>query len=324
MDLSYPEIFSTLRIGLLALRNRVVSPPMYQVRPTLSPEGIAWHRRLAAGGAGIVIVEGTSVRRLAEKWTAEDLRPLVEAIHRGGAAAGIQLFPVISDEPADPTSPEREQIEKLIGDFGRAAVVCRDAGFDAVEPHGAHGFLLNQFFMPDKNRRTDEYGGPLENRCRLAVRIVEQIRGAAGDKLVICYRHTPAGEAYTIEESLVLAEGLIAAGLDVLDVSPARDELVADIAAQFKRRFDVPVIAVGGMEDPAAAAEAIRQRRCDLIAVGRQLIADAQWPNKVREGRLDEIVECRKCDEGCFGNIREGRPAVCVQWPDGELARYVR
>jgi 2,4-dienoyl-CoA reductase-like NADH-dependent reductase (Old Yellow Enzyme family) len=319
MDLSYPEIFSTVRIGPLALRNRVVSPPMYQVRPTLSPEGIAWHRRLAAGGAGMVIVEGTSVRRLAERWTAEDLRPLVEAIHQEGAAAGIQLFPVISDEPADPTSPAREQIEKLIGDFARAAVVCRDAGFDAVEPHGAHGFLLNQFFMPDRNRRTDEYGGSLENRCRLAVRIVEQIRQAAGDKLVICYRHTPAGEAYSIEESLVLAEGLIAAGLDVLDVSPARDELVADIAGQFKRRFDV-----GGMEDPAAAAEAIRKGRCDLVAVGRQLIADAQWPNKVREGRLDEIVECTKCDEGCFGNIREGKPAVCVQWPEGELARYVR
>jgi len=324
VDISYPEIFSTLRIRGAQLRNRVVSPPMYQVRPTLSPEGIAWHRRFAAGGAGMVIVEGTSVRRLAEKRTAEDLRPLVDAIRGEGAAAGIQLFPVISDEPADPTSPTREQIEKLIDDFGRAAVVCRDAGFDAVEPHGAHGFLLNQFFMPDKNRRSDEYGGSLENRCRLAVRIVERIRRAAGDGLVICYRHTPVGEAYTIEDSLVLAEGLIAAGLDVLDVSPARDEQVADLAARFKRRFDVPVIAVGGMEAPAAAAEAIRRGRCDLIAVGRQLIADAQWPNKVREGRLDEIVGCTKCDEGCFGNIHEGKPAVCVQWPEGELARFVR
>ena len=324
MDISYPEVFSTLRIRGVQLRNRVVSPPMYQVRPTLSPDGIAWHRRLAAGGAGMVIVEGTSVRRLAEKCTAEDLRPLVDAIQQEGAAAGIQLFPVVSDEPADPSSPTREQIEKLIDDFGRAAVVCRDAGFDAVEPHGAHGFLLNQFFMPDRNRRTDEYGGSLENRCRLAVRIVERIRQAAGDGLAICCRHTPVGEAYTIEDSLVLAEGLIAAGLDVLDVSPARDEQAADLAARFKRRFDVPVIAVGGMEDPAAAAEAIRRGRCDLIAVGRQLIADAQWPNKVRQGRLQEIVGCTKCDEGCFGNIHEGKPAVCVQWQEGELVRFVR
>ena len=323
MDSSYPEIFSAFRIRGVRLRNRVVSPPMYQVRPTLSPEGLAWHRRLAAGGAGMVIVEGTSVRRLAEKWTADDVRPLVEAIHEEGAAAAIQLFPVISDDAADPNLPAVEQIEKLIGDFGRAAVVCRDAGFDAVEPHGAHGFLLNQFFMPDRNRRTDEYGGSLEGRCRLAVRIVEQIRREAGDELVILLRHTPVGEGYPIEDSFVLAERLIAAGLDVLDVSPARDKLAADIAGRFRRRLGVPVIAVGGMEDPAAAAEAIREGRCDLVAVGRQLIADAQWPNKVREGRTDEIVHCTKCDEACFGNIREGKPAECVLWEDGELARYI-
>ena len=324
MDTPYPEIFSTFQVRGVRLRNRVVSPPMYQVRPTLSPEGIAWHRRLAAGGAGMVIVEGTSVRRLAGKLTADDVRPLADAIRQEGAAAAIQLFPVFSDAPADANTPTLEQIERMIDDFGRAAVVCRDAGFDLVEPHGAHGFLLNQFFMPDKNRRDDDLGGSLENRCRMAARIVERIRAAAGEELVICFRHTPVGESYTIEDSFVLVECLIDAGLDVLDVSPARDRQVADLAAQFKRRFDVPVIAVGGMEDPAAAAEAIREGRCDLVAVGRQLIADAQWPNKVRDGRLDDVLACTKCDQGCFGNIGEGKPAECVQWADEELDAYVR
>ena len=318
----YPEIFSTFRLRGVELRNRVVAPPLYQVRPILSPEGIAWHRRLAAGGAGMVIVQGTSVRSLATRHKAGDVRPLAEAIRAEGAVPAIQLFAVVSDAPADPDSVTGEQIETLIDRFGRAAALCREGGFDAVQPHGAHGFLLNQFFMPGKNHRGDAYGGSLEARCRLAVRIVERIRQAAGEQLVVLYRHTPVGEQYTLDDSFVLAERLIEAGLDVLDISPARQEEVADIAARFKQRFDVPVVAVGGMEDPDAAAEAIRLGRCDLVAIGRGLIADAHWPNKVREGRVDEIVQCTKCDEGCFGNIHAGRPAVCVQWPDDELARY--
>jgi len=324
MNPCHREIFSPLELSGVTLRNRVVAPPMFQVRPVLSPEGLAWHRRLAAGGAGLVVVEGTSVRRLAHRWTPEHLRPLVETIHDEGAAAGIQLFGVVSDEPTDVNGPAAEQIETLIDDFARAAGVCRDAGFDAVEPHGAHGFLLNQFFMPDRNARDDEYGGSLDNRCRLAVRIVERIRRLVGDSLVVALRHTPVGEAYSLDDSLVLVERLIAAGLDLLDVSPAKGEQVADLAAVFKRRFDVPVIAVGGMDDPDAAAEALRDERCDLVAVGRQLIADAHWPNKVRQGRLDEIVRCTKCDQACFGNIADGKPAECVLWGDGELERYVR
>jgi len=324
MTQAYPTLFSPFRLGAVELRNRVVSPPMYQVRPVLSPEGLAWHRRLAAGGAGLVIVEGTSVKRLATKTSADDLRPLVEAIHDEGAAAAIQLFPVIADDVTGPDDPTTGQLDTLVEHFGRAAAVCAEAGFDGVEPHGAHGFLLNQFLMPDRNGRTDKYGGSPEGRGRLAVSIVEQVRRVAGDGLAILFRHTPVGEGYGLDDSLAFVEKLLASGLDVLDVSPARADDVADLAAVFKARLACPVIAVGGMEDPDAAERALRLGRCDLVAVGRQLIADAQWPHKVRDGRLDEIVRCRKCDEACFGNLREGKPAACVQWPDDELAAYVR
>ena len=323
MEPSYPEIFQPLRIKGVVLRNRVVAPPMFQVRPTLSPEGIAWHRRLAGGGAAMVIVEGTSVRKLATKHSPGDLRPLVEAIHDQGAAAAIQLFPVIADDVADPDAPTAGQIEKLIEQFAAAARLCREAGFDAVEPHGAHGYLLNQFFMPDKNHRTDRYGGSPDGRGRLGEQIVAAMRRACGPELLILFRHTPTGGGYTIEDSFAFVERLIDAGLDVLDISPARDKEVADVADRFKRLFNVPVIAVGGMEDPAAAAEALRLGRCDLVGVGRQLIADASWPEKVRQGRLDEIVACAKCDKACFGHIFKGEPAACVQWDDEELTRWV-
>jgi len=324
MSAAYDELFTPFRIRNVELRNRVVSPPMYQVRPTLSPEGIAWHRRLAAGGAGMVVVEGTSVRRLATKCTADQLRPLAGAIREEGAAAAIQLFAVIDDDVADPDAPTAEQVRTLIEHFGKAAALCGQAGFDAVEPHGAHGFLLSQFLMPEKNHRTDEFGGSLDARCRAAVEIVRAIRRDAGEEMAVLFRHTPAGGGYTIDDSFALAERLVEAGLDVLDISPARDKQVADVAARFKQRVGCPVIAVGGMEDPAAAAEAIRQGRCDLVAVGRQLIADAEWPDKVRAGRLDEIVECTKCDEACYGNIAAGKPAACVLWDDEELTRFVR
>jgi 2,4-dienoyl-CoA reductase-like NADH-dependent reductase (Old Yellow Enzyme family) len=177
--------------------------------------------------------------------------------------------------------------------------------------------------MPDVNTRTDEYGGTVENRCRFAVEIVKRLRESLGKKLAILYRHTPVGKAYWINDSITLAERVIDAGADVLDISPARDKLVGDLAAPFKARFPkTPVIAVRGMEEPEAANAAIRDQRCDLVAVGRSLICDAQWPVKVREGRLDEIVKCLKCDQGCFGNLKARKPVFCQQWKTDPLAQY--
>ncbi len=322
--MDYPEIFRPLDVRGVRLPNRVVAPPMYQVRPITSPGGIAWYRRLAAGGAGMVIVEGTSVRRLATRRGPEDLEPLVEAIRGEGAVPAIQLFPVVADEGeiAGPDTYAPEQIETLIDYFVRAADCCRKAGFAAVEPHGAHGFPLNQFFMPEQNHRTDAYGGSVEGRGRLAERIIAGVREGCADDLLVLYRHTPVGPGYSIEDSFALVERLVAAGLDVLDVSPAREQVVADLAAEFRRRFDVPVIAVGNMEKPELACEALTEGRCDLVAVGRQLIADAAWPKKVREGKLHEITWCTKCDEACFGHIHEGAPAACVLWDEGELERF--
>lgn len=320
----YDPLFSRLKIKHVTLRNRIVCPPMVQVRPIVSKEGIGWYRRMAAGGAALVIVEATGVPHFGAELTVDNLRPLVKAIHDEGAAAAIQLFPVPFGQSVDPNALTTDQIERIIEMYGRAAAICRDAGFDGVEPHGAHGYMLNQMFMPDKNNRTDEYGGSLENRCRLAVRIVQQIRHAAGGDLLILYRHTPEGKQYTIDDSLYLAARIIEVGADVLDISPARKEIPADLAAPFKAKFETPVIAVQGMDEPAAAVESLEAGRCDLVAVGRQLIADAAWPRKVQEGRLSDIVKCTKCNKGCFGRLKEHKPVECVQWQSDEVAAFVR
>ncbi|HEX2973263.1 MAG TPA: NADH:flavin oxidoreductase [Tepidisphaeraceae bacterium] len=323
MDSAYRELFEPIKLGTVQLRNRVVVPPMLQMRPITSREGVAWYRRMAMGGPGWVTVEVTSILRFGTELTAQTLRPLAKAIHDEGAGAGIQLFPVQFGAPQDPNVLTTSQIDSILDGYARAAAICKEAGFDAVEPHGAHGYLLTQFFMPDVNHRTDDYGGSLENRCRLGLRVVQAIRKVVGPDYLIFYRHTPVGKAYGIEDSLEMGRRLIDEGVNVLDISPARQAVEADLAKPFKR-LGVPVIAVNGMEDPIAAARALREGRCDLVAVGRGMIADAQWIKKVKEGKTSEIVQCHKCEVGCFGHIRTREPVYCETWQCDEVASYVR
>lgn len=324
MALPYEAIFSPLNIRHVTLRNRVVCPPMVQVRSIVSDEGIAWYRRMAAGGAALVIVEATGVPLFGKELTVDKLRRLTDAVHAEGATIAIQLFPVPFGQTIDLNALTTGEIQGIVEQYGRAATICRDAGFDGVEPHGAHGYMINQVFMPDKNQRTDAYGGSLENRSRLGIEIVRTMRQAVGDSMLILYRHSPEGKQYTIDDSLQFAAWLIEAGLDVLDISPARKEIPADLAAPFKAKFDVPVIAVQGMDDPLAAADALNAKRCDLVAVGRQLIADAAWPKKLRQDQAGDIIQCDKCNQGCFGRLRERKPVECVHWQPGELDPYVR
>ena len=321
MKPEHAVLFQSLRIKSLTLRNRIVAPPMVQLRPIVSREGIGWYRRLAAGGAGLVIVEATGVPLFGLELTVQDLRPLAQAIRGEGAAAAIQLFPVRFGIDAAPDEFSTQEIRSIVEAYGNAALICRDAGFDGVEPHGAHGFVLNAFFMPDRNHRTDEYGGSFENRCRFAVDIVHRIREATGDSLRILYRHTPMCGSYSIAESLALAENLVRAGVDVLDISPSRKDTVADMAAPFKKHVQAPVIAVSGMNDADAAAGALRQVRCDLVAIGRGLIADARWPAKVLAGHPEDIRRCTECEAGC--SLDRGTPVDCTLWDHDEVADFM-
>ncbi|HPD15488.1 MAG TPA: NADH:flavin oxidoreductase [Planctomycetota bacterium] len=306
-------LFQPLTVKGKTLRNRLVMPPMVVLRSLTGADGVEWYGRHARGGVALVIVEATSVNRFGTELTPETLRPLVDAIHAGGALAAIQLFPVTFGKPVHPARLKREEIHAIIAAYRAAAGICAQAGFDGVEPHGAHGYLLNLFFSPERNIRKDEFGGSLENRMRLALEISRAAREGIGPDRLLLYRHTPVGDGYGIEESVALAEQLVKAGVDILDISPSSIEAPGDRAAPF-RRFGVPVITVNGLDRVERAVEALEQGRADLVAVGRGLIADPDWPIKVREGRLAEIVRCTYCDEMCFGNLRKGIPIACTQW----------
>jgi NADPH2 dehydrogenase len=318
MSVDLSPLFNPLKVKDKEIPNRIVMPPMVTVRGIITPEGITWYSARARGGAGLVIVEATSVNKFGTDFTVETLKPLVDAIHQGGALAAIQLFPVTFDFPSTvepPTPDELDQagIDAILADYGRAAAICAEAGFDGIQPHGAHGYLINQFFSQEKNTRTDQYGGSLENRMRFGLSIVNTVKPACSDGMLLLYRHTPVGKAYDMDDSLTFCSKLVEAGVDILDISPSSDEVPGDRAEPFKR-FGVPVIAVGALDVPERAAEVLAEDRADLVAIGRGLIADAYLPKKMKDGRLHEIIECTKCDELCFGNLRQGVPIACVEW----------
>jgi len=332
MSVDTAPLFEPLKAGGKTFRNRIVMPPMVVNRDLAGPDGREWYGRRAAGvmgwqsqptasmassagpaGPGLVIVESTNLVEFDGHLTAGNLAPLVDAIHKGGAVAAIQLFPGVRGLPTTPAEMSAADIAETLSRYRRAVEICASAGFDGIEPHGAHGYLLNKFFSPEQNTRTDEYGGDMGGRMRFAVRIVETVKAIAGPAgMLVLYRHTPVGPGYGIADSLVLAGKLVAAGVDILDISPASDAAPGDRAAPFMN-LGVPVIAVNQMDRVERALEVLREKRADLVAVGRGLIADPDWVEKVRSGRTAEIVACTGCDS-CFGDLEKGGAVGCIQW----------
>jgi 2,4-dienoyl-CoA reductase-like NADH-dependent reductase (Old Yellow Enzyme family) len=318
-------LFSVLRVGSIELRNRFVMPPMKTNMDLLSDQARAYYGRRAEGGVGLVIVEGTALPQFMGLGYPEGLCPLVDAIHGGGASAVIQLFHTgwVDADRVEPSATDEaraaheEELDRIPHEFARAAVTAREAGFDGVEIHGAHGFFLNRFFSPEHNRRQDRYGGSLESRMRLGLECARAVRAALPADALLLYRHTPQAD-YPIEDTLAFAPRLEEAGVNILDISPSAAEggEQASLAGAVKSRVQCPVIAVGGMEDPEAAERVLEAGKADLVAVGRALIADPDFPRKILENRGDEITFCIKCNEKCFGNLSAGIPIACAENPD--------
>ncbi|MGB2854885.1 MAG: FAD-dependent oxidoreductase, partial [Dehalococcoidia bacterium] len=265
----------------------------------------------------------------------DGLHPLTDDVHRAGARIGVQLwhgnlFPAGTGTPQDrrgePVAPsdtaeERSltvsEIETIISRFAQAAANAQRAGFDFVEVHGAHGYLACQFFSPATNRRDDEYGGDLARRTRFGTQCVSAMRATVGDDYPIFYRlgaweDIPGG--ITLDESAQFAIELEKAGTDVLHVSlggttgqgftgspgPEQPEgTFVPMAENIKRLVSVPVIAVGRFRTPQVAEDVLVQGRADMVAIGRQLIADPYWPEKAATGRTEDITPCISCN-ACF------------------------
>jgi 2,4-dienoyl-CoA reductase-like NADH-dependent reductase (Old Yellow Enzyme family) len=270
----------------------------------------------------------------------EAMRSINTDLKEAGAKTGIQLWhgnqvppgdgasPLPGAETAGPSAQEdrraltREEIHFIIQKFGSSAAAAKEAGFDFVEVHGAHGFLPCQFFSGADNLRVDEYGGDLNKRMRFGLELVDCIRREVGKDFPIFYRigaeeNRPGG--ITITQSRRFAMELEKVGVDCFDVSigwtggrsasPSRRARMGSFVPQaqaIKKGVSVPVMAVGRINLPQVAESILREGKADLIGIARQLVADPFWPKKVAEGREAEITPCLSCN-ACFQPMRRGK-----------------
>jgi NADPH2 dehydrogenase len=322
-DLLTPLSFSGLRV-----RNRIVMPPMWsgQANPngSVTEKIIDYHRARAAAGCGLVIVEHSFVapggRHTATQMgvhsdeMVEGLSRLASAIRAEGAVAALQLshagsrasLAVLGTRPVAPsavrhphepagdvpdelTSP---QIRRTVGEFGDAAARARQAGFDAIEIHAAHGFLLSEFLSPLTNHRQDEYGGSLGGRSRIHLEVLAEARRRTGPGFPVFVRlgahdETPGG--LELDESCRVAALLVSSGASLIDVSGGLQGsrgagkmpgYFVPYAAAIKADVGVPVIVTGGIREPVLADRIVREGKADLVGVGRAMLEDAAWASK--------------------------------------------
>jgi len=324
-----PRLFDPIKIGSLQLKNRLVMPPMATGLAT--PQGevtedLMKHYEKRARGLGLQIVEHSYVvkgGKLSEQQLGiyddklvTGLAKLTKRIRSLGTPIAIQInhagrvttSDVCGQQPVGPSpiphSSEHEtprelsksDIEELIEAYGLAANRAVEAGFDALEVHGAHGFLLNQFLSPLSNKRNNEYGGSLENRMRFHSQIVARIKEKIGKSLPLLYRlgaDDMHPEGLTLKESKVFAQNLEKWGIHAIDVSGGMmgsrpvhltsPGYYVPLAEAIRSVVNVPVIGVGGIRTPEFADEVIRKNRADLVAVGRAMLEDPEWVLKAIE-----------------------------------------
>lgn len=367
---TFPHLFSPGRLRGLVLPNRLVMAPMESNLAaddgSVSDAMLAYYTARAAGGVGMVIVEYACVDRplglggspqlgIDDDSLIAEHRRLTAAIAAHGARSCLQLFhagrqtlrrftggeaPVAAsaiacrvyrEEPREITATE---IGELVEKFGRAAARAVAAGYDAVEIHGAHGYLIGGFLSGASNRRTDAYGGSLANRMRFPLAVVSAVRRGAGEAPVIfrlsAEEFVTGGT--TLEEAIAMARPLVAAGADALHVSTGTAERMdrnvdpvsapqgwrIPLASRIRAEAGVPVLTVGVIRQPDVAEQAIADGSADFVALGRALLADPQWPEKARRGAVAEIRPCTSCNWcvdqllahkrlGCAENPRTGR-----------------
>jgi len=356
-------LFSPFRIRELELRNRIVMPSLasflIEEGGHIPERAIEHYRRRASGGVAMVIMEACSVApegvvsahqaRIDHDGLIEGLSKIARAIKEEGAVPAIQIHHggrqtsarVIGRKPLAP-SPlpcptirgdveplTIEAIQDLVQRFGRAAERAVEAGFELIELHGAHGYLINQFLSPFSNIREDAYGGDIVRRARFAKEIILELRRRIGPDFPLSFKISAqefVQGGLDVPESIEILKILVPAGLDVVQVSAGNDATpewicqpmfmeqacLSEAARRIREAIQVPIMTVGRINDPHLAEDLIDKGVADLVCIGRGLIADPELPRKAMEGRLDEIRRCIACNTCMQSIFRRGRVECLV------------
>ena len=368
--LRFPKLFSPFRIKKTEFRNRIVSTG----HDTYLPEGglpspalIAYQAARARGGAGLIIIQVVGVHETA-RYTGELLmgtddlcipkyRELIEAIHAHGTKVFVQLFhpgrellgrpegiiqpafaPSFSPSERFRTVPRAlraEMIAEIIDGYGAVARRMAEAGADGLEIVASHGYLPAQFLNPRVNRRTDAYGGSLENRLRFTREAIAAVRQTVPAEMVVGMRFSGDElDADGLDENETIAMArLIKGELDYLNViagtsaasagavhivppMTVNHAYLAPYAAKLKQTTGSAVFVAGRINQPHEAERIIAEGAADMCGMTRALITDPEMPNKARAGLVDDIRACIGCNQACIGHFQLGLPISCIQFPE--------
>jgi 2,4-dienoyl-CoA reductase-like NADH-dependent reductase (Old Yellow Enzyme family)/thioredoxin reductase len=360
---NFPHLFKEGQIGNFEIKNRIVMLPMARqfqgFNGEVTQKTIDYYAERAKGGVGLIIVGSTRVFPPGHQfYTPASLNigddryipghcDLVQAIHAYGAKAAIQFGHIggqtvhqsvaasnvqqyFCDGTAycKPRPITKDEIYDMIEQFGQGAVKAKTAGYEMVEIHAAHGYLLSGFLSPKLNLRTDEFGGSLENRAKIVVELIKQIKRSAGDDFAVSVRISADDfieGSIDLGESPQVAKILEDAGADVISVSAGSHEtqhLSNDIMRMdedfkrplfeaVKKELTIPIIVGGGYRNPESADKIVADGVADFLGMARSFLADPKWPQKAREGLVEDIRRCVSCGECLYE--RGGK----FTWPQG-------
>lgn len=361
---NYPNLFEPWLLGKTIVSNRITLAPMGVLLGTeqgfMSERAIKFYEERAAGGAGLIVIENTCVEwprgkaNMAQIRTdiptaVTGLRALSERVQFYGSLIAAQLqhaggqttlertenvhpyaaSPIAMKDNLVPTEMTKDEIASVIQHFARSTKITKQAGFNCVEIHGAHGYLVSQFLSPILNQRTDEYGGNISKRVKFAVELVDAIRNTVGKDFPIIFRFNGSDRfqnGITISETQYIGQALEEAGVSALSISTGLNSLSRDwvfptelhgigtnveFAQAIKQAVKIPVGVAGRIVSPAHAEEILRDKKADFVVIGRPLIADPQWGKKAWLGKADLIRPCLYCNNGCTKHHHNGWRLSC-------------
>ncbi len=368
MDFKY--LFTPLQIGNVTVRNRIfisAHSKQYAVDGLMSTRHAHYYAERSKGGTGLIVcdmlhIHHTSSSNFTRACFAYDPKSIpgfkivTDAVHEHGAKIfaqlvhsgchgdggvyddawrpvwGVSAIPDVSIREAC-KEMEPEDIRELMDGFAKSAYHAKEGGFDGIELHGAHGYLICQFFSPLFNKRTDKYGGSIDGRITFAKEVLKAVRNAVGPDFVVGLRISadeliPGGN--TINDYKVIAKKLEETGdVDYLNVSSGTyytsyiftppmivpHAFRAYLAAEIKKVVDFPVFTVGRIKDPVLAEKILADGQADMVGMTRAQIADPELANKAKEGRLDDIRPCLACNQGCISRLYNQRGVTCMGNP---------